>query len=403
MPLFKCEAVHPNGDRINELRDAQSADSILLDLQNNGYVPIKIVKTSGGFSFLNRPMLGRLKDQDLLFFTQELSTLLQAGMPLDRAFRMLLDLTQESPLLHQVVDKALVKVKQGVALSIALEEQACGFSKFYIGILRAGEATGNVATSLQQLAEYIERMQALRRSVSSALVYPTILLVTSVASIILLMTLVLPQFATLFADAGKELPLPTQIVMGVSGALQQYWWLLIVLFIAFALLIQTVLQTPDLRYQWDRKCLTLPMVGELIKKIEVTRFSHTLSSLLLNGVPLLDALAIVKRTLTNTVMIGVMDDVSQHLKQGRLMSPVLEKSNAFPQLAVQMIKLGEETGDLKGVLSRLSITYDKEIKVTIQRLLSLFEPVLILLLGVIIAGIIFSVLMAIVSINDFAF
>ena len=147
----------------------------------------------------------------------------------------------------------------------------------------------------------------------------------------------------------------------------------------------------------------MPAVGSLIKKIEVTRFSHTLSSLLAKGVPLLDALTIVKTTMSNRVMVELMDSVRQHLKQGKLISTALEGSNAFPKLAVQMIKLGEETGDLKNILDRLSITYDREVKVSIERLMALFEPILILVLGVIIAGIIFSVLMAIVSINDFAF
>ena len=403
MASFHCKAVHANGDSIDEIREAACVENIVNDLQSNGYVPIRVVPANTFSLRIMREGKGHLKNTQVLLFTQELASLLGAGLPLDHALTTMLDLTEELPAVHRIVDGVLKQVKQGVALSDALEQQAGGFSSFYLGIIKAGEAGGDVAGSCQELADYLEKMATLRSTVVSALVYPAILLFTSIASIVLLMTLVLPQFSELFADAGKQLPMPTLVVMSISSALQQYWWLLVFLFIGIMLLIQHVSQTPLLRYKWDKRCLNMPAVGSLIKKIEVTRFSHTLSSLLAKGVPLLDALTIVKTTMSNRVMVELMDSVRQHLKQGKLISTALEGSNAFPKLAVQMIKLGEETGDLKNILDRLSITYDREVKVSIERLMALFEPILILVLGVIIAGIIFSVLMAIVSINDFAF
>jgi len=403
MSSFHCKAVHANGDTIDEIREADCIESIVSELQTNGYVPIRVAPASTFSIRLAGKGKARLKNTHLLLFTQELASLLGAGLPLDHALATMLDLTEELPPVHRIVDSVLKKVKQGAVLSDALEQQDCGFTQFYVGIIKAGEAGGDVASSFQQLSDYLERMVTLRSTVVSALVYPAILLFTSIASIILLMTLVLPQFAELFADAGKQLPMPTVVVMAISSALQQYWWLLVVLFIGLALLMQYVLQTPHLRYKWDKRCLNLPAIGSLIKKIEVTRFSDTLSSLLAKGVPLLEALAIVKTTMSNSVMVELMDSARQHLKQGKLISTALSESNTFPKLAVQMIKLGEETGDLKSILGRLSTTYDREVKTSIERLMSLFEPILILVLGVIIAGIIFSVLMAIVSINDFAF
>ena len=403
MASFHCKAVHANGDSIDEIREAACVENIVNDLQSNGYVPIRVVPANTFSLRIMREGKGHLKNTQVLLFTQELASLLGAGLPLDHALTTMLDLTEELPAVHRIVDGVLKQVKQGVALSDALEQQAGGFSSFYLGIIKAGEAGGDVAGSCQELADYLEKMATLRSTVVSALVYPAILLFTSIASIVLLMTLVLPQFSELFADAGKQLPMPTLVVMSISSALQQYWWLLVFLFIGIMLLIQHVSKTPPLRYKWDKRCLNMPAVGSLIKKIEVTRFSHTLSSLLAKGVPLLDALTIVKTTMSNRVVVELMDSVRQHLKQGKLISTALEGSNAFPKLAVQMIKLGEETGDLKNILDRLSITYDREVKVSIERLMALFEPILILVLGVIIAGIIFSVLMAIVSINDFAF
>lgn len=403
MASFHCKAVHANGDSIDEIREAACVENIVNDLQSNGYVPIRVVPANTFSLRIMREGKGHLKNTQVLLFTQELASLLGEGLPLDHALTTMLDLTEELPAVHRIVDGVLKQVKQGVALSDALEQQGGGFSSFYLGIIKAGEAGGDVAGSCQELADYLEKMATLRSTVVSALVYPAILLFTSIASIVLLMTLVLPQFSELFADAGKQLPMPTLVLMSISSALQQYWWLLVFLFIGIMLLIQHVSQTPPLRYKWDKRCLNMPAVGSLIKKIEVTRFSHTLSSLLAKGVPLLDALTIVKTTMSNRVMVELMDSVRQHLKQGKLISRALEGSNAFPKLAVQMIKLGEETGDLKNILDRLSITYDREVKVSIERLMALFEPILILVLGVIIAGIIFSVLMAIVSINDFAF
>jgi len=403
MASFYCKAVNAGGDSIDEIRESLSIDTMVKELQHEGYVPIKVVPAeslSVRFLGVNKK---RLKHNQILVFTQELATLLAADLPLDYALKTMQSLTKDVSGINTVVDVLLKKIKQGEPLSSALEQQACGFSRFYISIIKAGEAGGDIAGSLQHLSEYLERIESLRSTVVSAMVYPAILLFTSIASIILLMTLVLPQFAELFESAGKELPLPTIIVMSISSGLQTYWWLIVILFIALALSFQYILRTPSLRYQWDKWCINLPIIGDFLAKIEVARFSYTLSSLLKKGVPLLDALGIVKNTMTNSLMSELIDEARSNLKQGKSISSAIAQQEQFPLMAVQMIKLGEETGNLEGILSKLSTTYDREVKVSIQRMLSLFEPILILGLGVIIAGIIFSVLMAVVSLNDFAF
>lgn len=403
MPAFYCKAVHSEGNALDEVREADSMERLVFDLQNEGYVPIHVVPANSLLGYFRSGSRQKLKNKHILVFTQELATLLQAGLAMDASLKTMLDLTEDWPMLHAVIGRLLKKMKQGMALSDALEQQSCGFSRFYIGIVRAGEAGGDVGQALQHLSEYLERVEALRSTVVSALVYPSILLLTSIASIVLLMTLVLPQFAELFETSGKALPLPTLVVMSASHALQSYWWLLLLVLLGAGLVMQSVLQTSHLRMRWDRKCLRFPLVGELVQKIEVTRFSYTLGSLLTRGVPLLDALTIVQSTINNRVIAETMGTARQNLKQGRTMSSALEADHLFPKLAVQMIKLGEETGKLPEMLNKLSATFDQEVKASVQRLLSLFEPVLILGLGVIIALIIFSVLMAVVSLNDFAF
>jgi len=403
MPTFYCKAVHSDGGLIDEVREAPSMETIVSDLQEQGYVPIRVVPANTMAVRLFSSDKQHLKNKQVLLFTQQLATLLQAGLPLDQALNMLLELTESVPELNCIVEQVFKQIKQGVALSNALQQQGCGFSRFYIGIIKAGEASGDIAGSLLHLSEYLERIDSLRSTVVSALVYPAILLFTSVASIVLLMTLVLPQFAELFADSGKELPLPTAVVMGISTFLQSYWWALLVVMMACVAVARHIMSVPELRYRWDRRCLAFPLVGDLIKKVEVTRFSYTLASLLGNGLPLLEALSIVKNTLTNRVMVELIEQARENLKQGKTVSSALDSDDQFPKMAVRMIRLGEETGSLKTVLDKLSSSYDQEVKVSLQRLLSLFEPILILVLGIVISGIIFSVLLALVSINDFAF
>jgi general secretion pathway protein F len=207
----------------------------------------------------------------------------------------------------------------------------------------------------------------------------------------------------MFESAGKELPLPTQIVVGIAGGLRDYWWALPLFAIGLVSYVRYQMADPDRRYAWDRRLLRLPLVGELIKKIEVANFSRTLATLLGNGVSLLTALTIVKETLGNRVVADKIDLAVESLKQGGGLSAPLVESGLFPTLAVQMVKLGEESGHLDEMLERVAVTYDKEIKISIQRLLALLEPVLIVGLGIMIAGIIISILMAILSVNDLAF
>jgi len=253
------------------------------------------------------------------------------------------------------------------------------------------------------LSDYLERSKELRETVSTALIYPAILVTMAGLSLLLLLTFVVPQFTEMFESAGKELPLPTQIVVGIAQGLRDYWWTLPLLAIAITSYVRYQMADPARRYTWDRRFLRLPLVGDLIKKIEVANFSRTLATLLGNGVSLLGALNIVKETLGNRVVAEKIDLAAESLKQGGGLSGPLVDSGLFPTLAVQMVKLGEESGHLDEMLERVAVTYDKEIKIAIQRLLALLEPVLIVGLGIMIAGIIISILMAILSVNDLAF
>jgi general secretion pathway protein F len=405
MPLYFYKAVNREGETLEAEREASDEAALLVVLQNEGLLPIKIAPASSKpFAWLR--FGGRktgISQKDIALFTHELLTLLQAGLPLDRALTVLLELTETQPNLNAMLTKVLEAVKGGAQLSDALEQQTGVFSRFYLNLIRAGEAGGALEQVLERLSAYLESSRELRETVTTAMIYPAILVTMAGASLLLLLTFVVPQFTEMFESAGKELPLPTQIVVGVAQGLKDYWWALPLVFIGVSSYFRYQFADRDRRYVWDRRLLGLPLFGDLIKKITVANFSRTLATLLGNGVTLLTALTIVKDTVNNLVVAEKIGLAVENLKEGGGLSAPLIESGLFPTLAIQMIKLGEESGHLDQMLDRVATTYDKEVKTAIQRLLALLEPVLIVGLGIMIAGIIISILMAILSVNDLAF
>ena len=405
MPLFFYKAVGRDGESIEAEREATDENSLLLALQSEGLLPIRIAPASSKpFAWLS---LGRVKgaisQKDIGLFTHELLTLLQAGLPLDRALTTLLELTAHQPNLNAMIGRVLEAVKGGSQLSDALERQSGVFSRFYLNLIRAGEAGGALELVLERLSDYLEKSKELRDTVSTAMIYPIILLTMSVMSLLLLLTFVVPQFTEKFESAGKELPLPTQIVVGIAETLRDYWWALPLVVILIASFWRNQMNDPDRRYVWDSRFLKIPMVGDLLIKIEVANFSRTLATLMTNGVSLLTAMGIVKETLGNKVVAEKMGLAVESLKQGGGLSAPLIEAEIFPTLALQMIKLGEESCKMEEMLDRIASTYDKEIRNAVQRLLAMLEPILIVGLGIMIGGIIISILMAILSVNDLAF
>jgi general secretion pathway protein F len=405
MPLYIYKAVNRDGETVEMEREATDEGTLLLTLQNEGLLPIRIALAK------SRPLawlkLGRgrsrISHKQIGLFTRELLTLLQAGLPLDRALVVLLDLTANEPDLNAMIGKVLDAVKGGAQLSDALEAQNGVFSRFYLNLIRAGEAGGALEVVLERLTQFLESSKELRDTVTTALIYPAILVTMAGLSLLLLLTFVVPQFTEMFESAGKELPVPTQIVVGIAGALQSYWWTLIPLAMAVSGYVRYQRADPVRRLVWDGWMLKLPLFGDLILKFQVASFSRTLTTLLSNGVSLLAALAIVKETLDNRLVAEKIGLAAESLKRGGGLSAPLMEAELFPSLAMQMIKLGEESGHLAEMLERVAVTYDKEIKVSIQRLLALLEPVLIVGMGIMIGGIIMSIMMAILSVNDLAF
>ncbi len=270
-------------------------------------------------------------------------------------------------------------------------------------MIRAGEAGGNLAEVLTRLSEYMESSQELKSTVSTALIYPAILLVMSVVSLLVMLIFVVPQFTEMFESAGKALPVSTQIVVGLAEILRSYWWLLLGIVVTVYYYLHFQLVNPGSKKVWDGRFLAIPLFGNIILSKETANFTRTLGTLLTNGVSLLAALAIARETVDNLVLVDAIADVQEQVKQGKLMSAALLEKNCLPKMALQMIKTGEETGRLEEMLLRVATVYDKQLKTAIQRLLAVLEPALILSLGLMIAGIIVSILLAILSVNDLAF
>lgn len=405
MPLFKYRVINSSGETEENIRDAVDEQALISALQSESYIPISVVPATSR-SFLGLSLGGKqskLSQKDIGLFTGELATLLESGLPLDKSLSVLIDLTDDNGRLSKLIGKVLEKVKGGSSLADALEKQTGIFSKFYLNMLRAGEAGGNLGEVLARLSEYLERSRELKDTVSTALIYPAILLTMSLASLFVMLTFVVPQFTEMFESAGKELPVSTQIVVGLAEWLQKYWWILIGVVVLASSYMSLQMADPVRKKVWDGLFLKLPLAGNIILNKETANISRTLGTLLGNGVSILSAMVIVRETVDNLVLADAIQDTEEQLKQGKHMSDALQDKGIFPKMAMQMIKIGEETGRLEEMLIRVATIYDKQLRVSITRLLALLEPALIITLGLMIAGIIVSILLAILSVNDLAF
>jgi len=407
MPLYRYKAVNSAGDVAAGELDAANESEIVERLRDQGLMPMHVF-AAGGERSLATPKSTRRRSwfaprrvtrDNVLGITRELATLLGAGLPLDRALEILIGLAPSPPvaiLLQTLRDS----VRGGKSLSQALDMHREVFSRFYVNIVRAGEAGGALGVVLNRLAETMERNKDLRESVLSALIYPTILVFVAVASIMVLLIFVVPTFQQTFAQAGKALPLPTQIVIVVGTGLRAYWWALLTFVVAAVWLFRRRLRRPEVRLRWDRRLLSWPLLGDLLAKVEVARFARTLATLLANGVTLLSGLSIVKETMTNTVLANALDGVVSRLREGKGFGRPLSETGIYPRLATQMILVGEESGRLEEMLARVADVYDREVATSIKRFLAVLEPVLILTLAVMVLGIVLSILMGIVGMSE---
>lgn len=408
MPRFCYKAISESGNLVEGELQAQDHASAIEWLQSHGHTPIHAEESGtekparGHTAWKCEWFSKRSKKTDIGRFTRDLSTLLAAGVQLERALEILCELAEE-PDTSDFLTRMLEEIRGGASLASAMETQRGMFSKFYLNMVRAGEAGGAVETVLGRLSVFMEQYNRLKESIKSALIYPGILLTVTVASVVILIVFVVPQFAAIFEDMGQQLPLPTQIVISIGNAVQHYGWILVLLVTGLVYFVRRQLDKPRFRYQWDKWLLDIPVLGELITRIEVTVYARTLGTLLASGIPMLNALAIVKDTHTNRVLGEAVASIAESVAQGQGLAGPMMNTGRFPRLASHLVQVGEETGQLEQTLSRLADIYEQEVTLSIQRMLALVEPVLIIGLGIVVGGIIMSILVAVLSVNDLAF
>jgi general secretion pathway protein F len=327
--------------------------------------------------------------------------LLEAGIPLDHALKVAGDVA-EDPGFREAIARVRRNIEEGASLADALSRQPRLFDELYVSMARAGEAGGALDQILKRLAEFLEEWQRIRGVVVSALVYPALLSVFAVGAVTLLLTVVVPRFAEIFADAGSRLPAPTRVLLAVSGFMRAYWWVLAGGLVAAAAGLWSGMKTSRWRSWWDRTVLGLPLAGDLAVKIQVSRFARVFGTLIASGVPILRALEIVTGTLTNSVFARSVAGVQTGLKEGQGVAEPLRRAGVFPPLFLHMVAVGEETGRLEEMMLTVAASYDRDVETAAKRLLSLLEPIIILLMGVVIGAIILSIIWAMFSVNQLA-
>ncbi len=400
MPQFSYKAIGRDGKSREGVIEAAGLELASRELRAQGLTLLKL--DAGGSGATSKQASGRAPGrQEILSMTSELAVLLRAGLPLDRALKVLIDMAGE-PAMNQLLGELLSAVKGGRSLSQALQGREQVFGTFYISMVRSGEASGQLSEVLDRLVAYLENAKANRDSVISALIYPAILLVVSVLSIVVMLGFVVPQFETLFEDMGEALPPLTSLVISSADFIKRWWWLLGLVALGLGLYLRSRLGTDAGRESLDRRLLKLPVAGGIIFEFEVSKFARTVGTLLGNGVSLLKAISIAIDTVDNRVIRDSLEVLPPAVKAGKRMSVALEETGMFTPMVVQMTRVGEESGSLDQMMLELAKVFEEHVQSGIKRGLTLLEPVLILGMGFIIAVIIIAILMGILSVNDLA-
>ena len=407
MPAFKYTAVNPSGETIQGLLDAPSEAAVLEQLRRQGSLLLRaeLADKAGGVlaKLLNAEFGGgrRLTTGEVTNITRELAVMLGAGQDLDRALRFLVD-TAPNPRMRAILTQLRDAVRDGSPFAAALAQHPQSFPRLYVGLVRAGEAGGMLTQTLARLAELLERQRALRSTVTSALIYPAILVVVGVGAIVMLLTVVLPQFIPMFQQAGAALPAATQFVIGLGDFVSSYGIVAALFIIASVLALREALKRPRARLIWDRTMLRVPVFGKLSRELLAARFARTLGTLLQNGVPLVSALGIVLEVIDNAAGEIAVRQATESAKGGAGLSRPLQQSGIFPTRMIYLLRLGEETAQLGPMALRAAEIHEEQSRLGIERLVALLVPVLIVTIGGAVAGIVSSLMLAMLSLNDLA-
>ena len=404
MPEFLWRAAHADGQAAEGRTEAAAEADVLRQLRERGLTPIRVQpagQAEGAALAGPRPRAARgpVKPADVLSLTSELAIMLRAGLALDAALRVLIDMSHK-PSVRAMLEKVLEDVKGGAPFSRALAAHQAHFGDFYINMIRSGEVSGQMPQVLDRLAGHMQRLRALRESVVSATLYPAILLGVAVLSLVGMLGFVVPQFEKLFKGMGDALPMPTRVVMLLGQGFRHYGLALGLGAAVLGWLAWRWLRTPAGRQWWQARLIALPVLGPIVRKYQLTLFARSLGTLLDNGVPLLAALHISVETVTHQALRQALAKMAPLVKEGSRIVPAMRATGVFEPLAINLVRVGEETGRVGAMMNELAAILDRDVETGIKRGLTLLEPALILVLGLLIAAIIVSILLGIISIND---
>lgn len=394
MAVYSYTATTLEGTIVEGVVEASDEKLAIEQLKNTGVIPIRVAAPEEG---KKRKFAFRSTRGKLLTFTTELSALVGAGLPLDRSLNILSDIS-EGKEMKEVVQSVLKLIREGNAFSEAIQKHPDVFPKLYVSMVRAGEMGGVLDVILEKLNDFYETSKELRDSVLSAMIYPVILAITGGASIIVLLTFVIPQFSVMFKELGGTLPLSTQMILAFSNGIRSYWWVILPVFIVAAIALKSYMKTEKGSYTWDR--MKLKLAGDVVNKLETARFCRTLGTLIKSGVPFLQALGNAREVVGNRIIADALNSVIKNVREGKGVAGPLAESGVLPPLALSMIKVGEETGNLDTMLLKVAVTYEKSLKEAVKRFMGLLEPALILIMGLAIAFIVVSMLIAIFSVLE---
>jgi general secretion pathway protein F len=405
VPIFEYEALNGAGRPIRGIIDAESARTARTKLRGQGVYPTEIREDSETTaqsvpSFnLSLRLFGRVRAKDLALASRQLATLMEAGIPLISSLSALIEQLAH-PELRKIITQIRERVREGSSFADALSLHPQVFSNLFIGMVRAGEMSGTLALTLGRWADFSEHQVGLRQRIQAALTYPIFMFIIGLGVLFFLMTFVVPTVVKVFSDLGQALPLPTRLLITVSNFMSRFWYALLGILIVLGLWLRRRLRSESGALAWDRLRLKLPLAGRLHRKLAICRWSRTLGTLLHGGLPLLQALEISHGVVGNRLLSQALAQARESIRQGEEMAPSLKQSALFPSMVLEMVSVGEKSGELGKMLEKVALTLENEVETDLRSLVSLLEPVMILIMGVAVGFIALSILLPILEMSQ---
>lgn len=398
MPVYKYKAIDVSGNSVQGIVDAESIKTANEKLKKQGVYlsslkEVNRIKSRKFFPF------GRVSISELAISTRQFSTLISAGLPLEASLSALSEQAEDQKL-KEVLTQVKDNVSEGSSLANALNEHPTVFPDLYINLVKAGEASGTLDVVLLRLADFLEKQSALKSKVRSALIYPIFMFFIGMAVVLFMVSFVIPRISKIFEDSQKALPFITVVLIETSNFISQNFIVILILFVAISLLIFRFKNTPRGKMFFDRMALKIPIFGKITSMVVISRFTRTLGTLIASGIPLLDALKISGAVIGNSVYLETLDSVSQNVREGSSLAKPLRDSEVFPPLVTRMIAVGEQTGEMEEMLSKIADIYDQQVETTVSTLTTLLEPVMILGIGAVMGFIVFAILLPIFDLTS---